>query len=333
MTEQKRYEWKTRQLRVFVVSDNVFGLDVSPRYRVRKAGRAVNAAEANLSRLDPLLTDIRFRYVNALNLAGAGSKRLRDSLGQVIREASVVHGPDYWVVDRLRGIQREDRRIGGARALRKIERMLILADQLRKEGGIPYVFAVRDLADRYRKAGSHKLFVETIDNLISERNRLGLDSFEQHLFAQVVGAALLEAGEVQRALTPLEEARKKSRENFAANASGADLWELAYLELTTAQCQLAMGKAKAAEAVLRGALARMKSIDGDAGKSHARLRHRTEFELGTALFRQERYEEAVDRFQEATALLAASPNPPEGTFTTYRNTRIYATIVARDQAS
>lgn len=330
MTEHERYELRTRQLKVFVHSDEVYGPDVSPRFRARKAGRALNVAEAALSRLDPLLTDIRFRYARALDSADKGARRLRDHLGYVIREASVVYGPDFLVVDEIRAIQYQERRIGGARALRRIERARSQADLLREAGGLPYVFAVQDLADRYRAAGRHLKFLDTIDDLIRERGRLGLDGDQQVVLAKSTGPALLEAGEVEQALPLLVEAHEHAQE--ATDVSTA--WEIGMLDIVLAQCQLAVGRHRAAEDVLRGSLALFARFEGERHSSLlTKLRHRTVFELGTALFCQDRLAEAVERFQEATDLLAASPSPQEATFNAYRNSRIYAEIVARDEGA
>jgi tetratricopeptide (TPR) repeat protein len=330
MTEQERYKAKTRQLKVFVRSDEVYGPDVSPRFRARKAGRALNVAEAALSRLDPLLTDIRFRYARALDQADKGARRLRDHLGYVIREASVIYGPDFLAVDELRGIQYKERRIGGARTLRRIERARSRADLLRGAGGLPYVFAVQDLADRYRAAGRHLQFRDTIDDLTGERERLGLDSEQRLVFAKSTGPALLEAGEVELALPLLAEAHEHAQE--ASDVSAA--WEIGMLNIALAESQLAVRQYQAAETVLRGSLALFARFQGERHYGLlAKLRHRSAFELGTALFCQDRLDEAVERFQEATDLLAALPNPHEATFTAYRNTRTYAALVAREEAA
>ncbi|MEU5871166.1 hypothetical protein AB0A73_06330 [Glycomyces sp. NPDC047369] len=321
-TDQERYELKTTQLEAFARDDDEHGHTVAPRTRARTAARALNAAESHLSRLDPLLTDVRSRYAEALYRAGTGAKRLRDHLGYVIREASVVHGPDAPEVRKLKTIQAEERPIGGARALRKIERIRAQADELRETGGLPYAFAMQDLAERQRAAGRHAQFQETVGSLVRDRNVLGLTDDEQVLFAQLVGAALMEAGEVELALPLLEEAQRVD--------PGIGDWETGFLAVTTAACQLANGKAKAAEDLLGGALPALVA-DDDPDKHLAKLRHRTVFELGTAVFLQGRTAEAVDRFQEACDLIARTASPQEATFTAYRNTRVYAEIRARGE--
>lgn len=329
-TDQERYEQKTAQLKAFASDDDEHGHTVSPRTRARAAGRALNAAESHLSRLDPLLTDIRSRYAEALFRAGTGARRLRDHLGYVIREASVVHGPDSPEVRRLKTIQAEERPIGGARALRKIERIRAQADELRETGGLPYAFAMQDLAERQRAAGRHAEFQETVGSLVRDRNALGLTDDEQLLFAQLAGAALMEAGEVELALPLLEEAQRQPGRP-AEVLPGTGDWETLFLAVTTAACQLANGKPKAAEDVLLGALTSFTEDADDPDKHLAKLRHRTVFELGTAAFLQGRTVEAVDRFQEACDLIARTASPQEATFTAYRNTRVYAEIRARSE--
>ncbi|MEU6249138.1 hypothetical protein [Glycomyces sp. NPDC047010] len=327
-TDQERYELKTTQLKVFVKDDEDHGYSVSNRARVRYAVRALNAAESHLSRLDPLLTDIRSRYAEALFRAGTGARRLRDHLGYVIREASVVHGPKSPVVGGLKIIQAEERPIGGARALRKIERIRFQAEQLHDLGGLPYAFAMQDLAERLRASGRHEQFAETLGSLVRDRNALGLNDDEQLLFAQLVGAALMEAGEVETALPLLEEARHQPGDPAAAVPGTGD-WETGFLAVTTAACQLANGKPEDAEAVLRDALPLLGADGDDQDKHLGKLRHRTVFELGTAIFLQDRVLEAVDRFQEACDLIARTASPQEATFTAYRNTRVYAELRAR----
>jgi tetratricopeptide (TPR) repeat protein len=324
MSEQELYALKTAHLKVFVGDDDLHGDDLAPRRRAKLAGRALDTAEAHLSRLDPLLTDVRLRCAQALHEAGTDPKRLRDRLGSIVREAAVVYGPDALVVYELRRIQSQERPIGGPRAQRKIQRAEDLAERLRDEGGIDYVFAAQDLAELHRRAGSHRRFKDTAAELVRDRTRLGLDEDEQTVFAQLTGASLVEAGEFEQALPLLEEARKRARRE-------SDPWETGFLDVGTAQCQLASGRARDAEAVLRESLNQTAEGGGEDGRHLAKLRHRTVYELGTALFRQDRLDEALDRFQEACDLIAHTANPQDGTFTAYRNTRIYATLRARGE--
>jgi transposase-like protein len=57
---------KRLQLQEFIHDDTLLNDTVSPRRRLRIASRAVNGAEALIARIDPLSTDIRCRYVDAL---------------------------------------------------------------------------------------------------------------------------------------------------------------------------------------------------------------------------------------------------------------------------
>ncbi|RRR98290.1 tetratricopeptide repeat protein [Glycomyces terrestris] len=322
-TEQERYEETAAMLRRFVAEDDDPGHRVPARRRVNAANRAVNLAELQLSRLDPVLHEVRLRYAEALDAAGAHARHLRDHLGTAVREASVLLGPDDPVlVARLRAVQRAEQPIGGARAARRIERAQQEAASLHDGGGAPYVLAVLDLADRHRAAGGHARFTALLEGLIGERRRLGLDADQRHWFAQLLGGMLHDAGEVALALPLLEEARKRPRAD--------DAWEREYLNLTAAQCLLANGRDAAAEALLRRSLSAL--ADPGRDRSLARLRYRAVHELGTALFCQDRFPEALERFREACDLLAADPRPHERTFRAYRNARVHAAIAVRDGA-
>jgi tetratricopeptide (TPR) repeat protein len=331
MTEQEQYWWRTEQIEVFLDDDNRFAHSVPPRRRLRYAGRAVNGAEAYLSRVDPMLSVVRARYADALYRVDPRSRRLRDLIGMVIREACVALGPDHDLIAELRRVQSGLLTIGGVRsAHRKIDRAVQRAAELRENGtDREYLSAMYRLADRYEAAGRYTDLIRTYDTLISERDRLDLGEDRLNILVYYIGNALLDHGEIARALPLLKGLREKMFERLAGSDSILDVYELANLERSVADCHLANREARKAETVLRECAERLARQEREKHYRHVhRLRHRIVLELGTALLLQARVRDALARYEEACDLLDGFGIPDEKDVRAYRNARIYASTMA-----
>jgi hypothetical protein len=83
------YDELSARLYAFLEEDRVIGPTVSTRRRLAMLNRAVNQAEAGISRLDPLFSEVWARYITALERASPKSAELHLRVGIAIDQPSL----------------------------------------------------------------------------------------------------------------------------------------------------------------------------------------------------------------------------------------------------
>lgn len=307
MQDQDRYRERAARLRGFLTEDTEFSATVSARRRLSVLGRAVNDAESGLSRLDPLFPEVRARYIDALHLAKPRSKRLRAFVGTAIQEACETHGPDSPLVSGLRLVQRRGPARAASRAVeRKVDRAEEKVAGLHGDGPHgEYASAVCELAELYGEAGRYDAMIGAYDRLMEERARLDLDEDRMTRLEESVANTYYLHAEVARATPLVEGLHARDGRRRRPDVPFDDLVDGAFVHLLLARCYLATGRPAAAEEVLRESLERLRRHDHRLADAHFhRLRHRTTYELGSALWKRGRAREATAFLEEAHGFVA-----------------------------
>lgn len=328
MQDEDRYVEYTFLLRTLLMDDRDLAMTVSARRRLSILGRGVNDAEAYIARIDPLFTEVRARYVDALHRVKPKSKWLRTIIGTAIQETCETHGPDHPLVAELCAVQKRWPVRAGRSIARKVEQAEQEVANLR--GTAPdrqYAAAVCALATRYYEAGRYDAMIDAYDGLVAELDSLDLDERAMTLFEDLVANAYYNHGEVTRAAPLLASLYAKGAERRRPDIPFEDLIDGAFLHLSTGRCYLATGQFSAAETVLRDSAERLRRHDDKLDNEHFHLlRHRTTYELGSALWKQGGKREAAECFQEAHELLVESRFANEKTATVYHSAKTYSLL-------
>ncbi|MEV4010997.1 hypothetical protein AB0J35_10895 [Nonomuraea angiospora] len=135
---------------------------------------------------------------------------------------------------------------------------------------------------------------------MGERTRLGLDEEQMTTVERIVGDIYYDYGETARAAPLLAAIQARNAGRHRPDASLQDTTDDSYVHLSLTRCHLATEQPGAAEAVLREALEGLRRHDDKMHRrSFHRLRHRTTYELGSALWKLDCAQEAVKCFEEA----------------------------------
>ncbi|WP_444960153.1 hypothetical protein [Nocardiopsis sp. M1B1] len=330
MRDQDSYRERAARLRGFLAEDTELSGTVSARRRLSVLGRAVNDAESGLSRLDPLFPEVRARYVEALHLAKPRSSRPRALVGTAIQEACETHGPDSPIVSGLRRVQR---RIPGRSASRRIERKVDRAEEkvagLRGDGPHgEYASALCKLAELYGEAGRYDAMIGAYDRLMEERVRLDLaEDRMTRLEESVANIYYYLHAEAARATPLLEGLYAKDGSRRRPDVPFDDLLDGAFTYLLLARCYLATGRPAAAEKMLRESLERLRRHDHRlADARFHRLRHRTTYELGSALWKRGRAREATAFIEEAHGFVAGPKFADRQAALVYHSAMVYTLL-------
>ncbi|MEQ4721033.1 tetratricopeptide repeat protein [Nonomuraea sp. B19D2] len=326
MNERDDYIKLSRRLRDFLEEDRIIGPTVPGRRRVVMLNRAVNLTEAGISRLDPLFSEVWARFADVLLAARPKSGRLRRLVVTAINQAGETHGPDDPLMTRLRTVRSQ----AGARAGKPNERKLARAQEdmarLREDPGSTrlWVVAMDKLAQLYLDAGRYDEMIDTYDRLMGERTRLGLEEEQLAFVERFVGDTLFQQGEAARAAPLLAAVTARNDRRRRPDASLDDTIDDTNVDLSLALCHLALKQPREAEAVLREAMRRLRRHDDSMRKRFFhRLRHRTTYELGSALWKLGRAGEAAPCFEEAHRLVAGPRYVDRKFVTPYRNALTY----------
>lgn len=329
MADRVRYLELSDRLREFLGVDAELSSTVSARRRLVIVGRAVNDAESGISRLDPLFSEIRALYVDALFAAKPRSGWLRNIVGTAIQEACETHGPDASLVDRLRSFRRRAYEAAGKPIDRKVEQAERTLARLRADATWDrrYVSAVYDLAGVYEKAGRYDEMISAYDGLMRERARL--DGGEDYIARQerLVAEHYQLYGEMARAVPLLRELYAGDEGRRRPDVSFDDLIDGTLLHVSLARCCLATGQPGEAEAVLRESLPRLRRHDDRLpDRRYHQLLHRCTYELGSALWKQGRAGEAMGFFEDAHALVAGPKFADQKAAVVYHSAIAYGSL-------
>jgi tetratricopeptide (TPR) repeat protein len=325
MRELRDYLERAESLRVLLAEDDAFGPGVSARHRLSYFNRAVRVAESGISRIDPLFSEVRTRYVSALFAAKPKSSWLRSIVGTAIREVCETHGPDHSLVEQLRSTQVLAWEKRGKPVDDKITQVQA---ELDKSPG--YVSDMRKLVDLYRKAGQYDAMMSTYDKLVAELTGLGLSDIQLALIQRNISDIYFDHGEMLRATQLLESVyRRDDNRNRKVDIPLNDLTYDSYLQMTMARCYLATNKPGAAETILRESRDRLRRHEDKLHNRYVyRLRHRTIYELGSAVWKQNRPQQAKEYFQEAHQLVSGPKQIDEQAAPVYYSASVYSRMQA-----